>query len=420
MSRRAPSSAGLWAACLTALLGCEGSGTLSGPVGSEGTPAARESFWDDPIFDSVPEPLPPTRPTGEGAIIGAPGVLQFDLQLSQASLDALWVEPRVYARAGFGFREHYIHDAALHLKGFLGSFRDLSGKSAFRVRFDLYDDDRDIDGVDGVTLNNQLQDASRIHEVLGYTFYRAVGLPGPRTGFADVRVNGELWGLYLVLEPIDDDFLERWFDDPDGNLYDVNWFSDLYSGGEWDFDLDEDDGPADRSDLAAVIEAVQQPPGPDWFDGVDAVVDMDAFVAMMAADAMLGHWDGYGYNVNNFRIYCEPGARCTFMPWGIDQTFNPGIDPLGQRGELPGRCVADASCRSRFFVELQRQIDLWRTIPFGAMAEELHTLLRPHVEADPRMEAPLDEFDDEVWDTREMASLQADAMQSWLDAATGP
>lgn len=397
--------------------GCTSSGTLGGSLVAE--PAGREPWGDDPVFDAVPEQLPPSRPTGEGALFGAPGVLQLDLHLNADAIEDLTIAPREWARVGFGFREHYVFDAGAHLKGFLGSFRDLTGKSAWKVNFDHFVEGQEIEDVEGITLNNQVQDASKVHEVLGYHFYGAVGLPAPRTGHAHLRVNGESWGLYLVLEPIDDDFLERYFDNADGNLYDVNWFSDLYPGGEWDFELDEDDGPADRSDLRALIEAVQAPPGPTWLPGLEAVLDVDAFVQMMVADAMLGHWDGYGYNVNNFRIYCEPGARCTFMPWGIDQTFNDAIAPTDQRGELPPRCVADAGCRQKLVVEVQRQIDLWRVMPFEELLVGHSDLVRPWVEADPRREHSVGDFEGSLQATRAVYEGQAERMQAWLDAFLG-
>jgi hypothetical protein len=71
------------------------------------------------------------------------------------------------------------------LKGH-GTFRPLGKKSAFKLKFAKKDR---FFWLKKLTLNNMVQDASMIHETLGYEVLRAVGVPAPRTGFAYVRVN---------------------------------------------------------------------------------------------------------------------------------------------------------------------------------------------------------------------------------------
>ena len=54
-----------------------------------------------------------------------------------------------------------------------------------------------------------------------------MGIPTSRTGYAQLFVNGEDYGLYLVVESQDDRWLKRNFEDRSGNLYDGKY---VYSG----------------------------------------------------------------------------------------------------------------------------------------------------------------------------------------------
>jgi hypothetical protein len=62
-----------------------------------------------------------------------------------------------------------------------------------------------------------------------YEVLRQSGFPAPRVGYANIYVNGELYGLYLHLETTDESFVNRYF--PNTEL--------LYEGQiPTDFDLD--------------------------------------------------------------------------------------------------------------------------------------------------------------------------------------
>lgn len=58
-----------------------------------------------------------------------------------------------------------------------------------------------------------------MREYLTYEAFRKLGADTPLTVYANVYVNGNLFGFYLCVEDVDDSFLEREFGDNDGNLY---------------------------------------------------------------------------------------------------------------------------------------------------------------------------------------------------------
>jgi spore coat protein CotH len=52
------------------------------------------------------------------------------------------------------------------------------------------------------------------------------------------------------------------------------------------------------------------------------VVDLDSFYRFWALEGLLGFWDGYTANRNNFFVYLHPTTnKFHFMPWGADSLF---------------------------------------------------------------------------------------------------
>jgi spore coat protein CotH len=55
---------------------------------------------------------------------------------------------------------------------------------------------------------------------------------------------------------------------------------------------------------------------------MSAVADLDQMTRMWAAEAYLGHWDGYAsWNTNNYYLHADGDGRFTMLPWGTDQTL---------------------------------------------------------------------------------------------------
>jgi len=56
---------------------------------------------------------------------------------------------------------------------------------------------------------------------------------------------------------------------------------------------------------------------------------MERFITFIALEVLTGHWDGYGMNRNNYRIYNPPGdAGIVFMPHGMDLMFEDPEEPV--------------------------------------------------------------------------------------------
>jgi spore coat protein CotH len=234
----------------------------------------------------------------EAGPIYDPGqVLFVNLALSPTEKAKLEAEPGEYVKGTFsmtksadgapsGAEVPFIASRAaeIRLKGNAGgSFRDLSEKAAFKLKFKKTEA---VLGLRKMTLNNMVQDPSMVHETLAYAAFRAAGVPASRTGYAYVRLNGEDLGVYLDLENLDEIGLSRIFGSFDKNtqhLYEGEGGHDVKPGEATAFEVDE--GPEDNiADLEGLIEAVNGEPGvgESWSEHVAATADLAEMTKMWA------------------------------------------------------------------------------------------------------------------------------------------
>ena len=96
-------------------------------------------------------------------------------------------------------------------------------KPALRVDFSHYASGRTFLGLNAIDLNNGWQDPSNVREILTMKFYRALGLSAPRMAPAALYINNEYFGLYSVVEEIDEAFLKRVYGESAGYLFEYKW-----------------------------------------------------------------------------------------------------------------------------------------------------------------------------------------------------
>lgn len=316
-------------------------------------------------------------------------VVQIRLGLSEESLAALAADPTEYVPATFTLshedRRFGPSPVSLKLKGGLGSFRDMQGKAAFKLKFPA---GSRPDGLKKMTLNNMVQDPSKVREAVAYELFRAVGVAAPRTGYAEVFVNDEPYGLYLDVETLDDVALPRWYATT-RHLYEGSYghltnpldpFDDHYEVDEGDDD--------DREDLAVLLATAVDLSG-GWYARMSAVADLDQMTRMWAAEAYLGHWDGYAsWNTNNYYLHADGDGRFTMLPWGTDQTLvaRTAFYENSPQHVLFNGCVADPICGALYGDALVAVTATAKRLRLDHRARRIQRGLRTFIDADPKLE----------------------------------
>jgi hypothetical protein len=180
-------------------------------------------------------------------------------------------------------------------------------------------------------LKPNVNDPSAIREPLTLQFYRNMNVPAARTHPLELYMNDEYMGFYTHVENIDDEFLDKRFGHEDGYLYKCSWGSTLEDNGQventtqYESEINQPtDNRAQLKNFVFVLNKSYSTTA-DFQAAIESVFDVDRYLRQLAVEAMLGHWDGYSYNKNNFYIYYNAQTQLIeFIPYDGDNTW--GID----------------------------------------------------------------------------------------------
>jgi len=285
-------------------------------------------------------------------------------------------------------------------------------------------DTRRLFGQKTLTFNNGVQDGTAMHERLGYELYHAAGVPAPRAVSANLVVNGELWGLYTLVETPDRRFLSRFFDDNDGMMYEGAYWCDLVPEN---IPVNDDDFSCFEREFSSDVCSSTHEDATDWellrqftqqirdqtqqasfYPEVNSFMDFDEFISMWAVDSTIAHWDAYSFHImNNYRVYHDPeDGLWRVIPWGIDQTFNGGgdVDPFSSDTVLVNACINDPECVVAFGRRLRQVAVLFEQMRFDQEAVRIHDQIQPFLYQDPRKE-----YSNGAWE-----SAVSNDLQSWI------
>jgi hypothetical protein len=353
------------------------------PDGGAWLPTGRPSpGWSN---GSQPGPLDPTED-----IFQLGRTQEIRLWISDSAWAALNTDtdpdPAVHQNlevsAAMAFGPAWFPEVGVHIKGAWGSRRSMEQKVALKLNLDAFEEHR-LRGLESVTLNNMVQDLSYVHEYLAYALFRAAGIPAPRVAWTRLYLNDEFRGLYLWVESEDDPFLERWYADPSGSLYEGAYGVDFYSGYESLFEHEEGPDPAGRPALTAIAACLDGEATDEAVVTLDTLLDLDQFLLNMAIEVLTLHWDGYTTS-NNYRLYQDPlDGRFDILPWGTDQTFvSYSYGPWGGWGRVFAFCVSNDACRRRYDRILLETIDLMESLALDVMLDEALSVLEDDIAED--------------------------------------
>jgi len=364
--------------------------------------------------------LPTTEPVGsttagpDSDLVYDPTfVHELDIEMTDLAYSELAANSEAYnstywVEADVTFDGERLEQVGVRLKGRWGSWRSLSQKAGFKVDMNHYVSGQRLHGVKTLTLNNMVVDPTFAKEHLAYQAYAAIGVPAPRTAYTWVTLNGEPYGLYLNVESVDDVYLERFWDEPDGNLYDADYvlFSDgSYATldffdhlvGYYELEEGEDIGNADLQTVTDLLDEVEG--HADFYARSAELVDWPAMHRQVAGEMWTGQNDGYSLNRNNYLVYFDPDSDQAYIqPWDHDYAFQYasawGYNWQAPQGRLTSLCLYDEGCRADQLAVLEEAFVTIDALDLPARLWEASDLITPWVRADPRKEISEEYVDD--------------------------
>lgn len=269
------------------------------------------------------------------------------ITIPEAGLSSLRQNPRSYVSATLQEGSSRWTNVQIRLKGGYGSFRQLDDKPGLTLS--MAGGSPPFHGLKKFHLNNSVQDPTYLSEWLCSGVYREAGVPAARVAHAVVELNGHRWGLYLIMESLNSDFLARYFKRTDGNLYGQGPNADI-NAPLWRMGGQETEK---WRELQALTAAASDGDMERLRTRLPQRLDLPRFLSLMAVDVILDNWDGYTFNVKNYEVYHDLDTdRVVFMPHDLDQLFRNTDAPImpGARG-----LVAQAVLREPHFRAAYRQ-----------------------------------------------------------------
>ncbi|KAF0243825.1 MAG: spore coat protein [Planctomycetota bacterium] len=203
-------------------------------------------------------------------------------------------------------------------------------KKPFKIGFAKYDKEQRFKGLRTLVLNNGFKDPTLLREKLAYDLHRAIGLPASRAAFAVVtvtargRMEKREFGVYTIVEHVDETFLDERFGGHEGNLYKIEGMQDLFAradevriADEKCVELKTNEKKNDRSRFVRFAAAIA-----DGKSDLTAWLDCDGFAKWLAATSALVNLDSYAGTGHNFYLYDDPKTgKFVLIPWDLNEAF---------------------------------------------------------------------------------------------------
>lgn len=354
---------------------------------------------------------PPTHPCFDGD-----AVHEFHLTFHQPDWWDQLVEnfegqdDPIYLEAAFDWEEMHLDTIGVRFKGIHSYYGYPGVKKSFKLDIDEFVEGQEIYDLDKLNLNNGFMDPSFVREKCCYELCKAAGLPTERTNYVALYINDTYWGLYTLVEQLDQEFIEsRFGPGEEGNLWKGEPHATLeyFGSGEWlyyDFyELKTNEEENDWSALVELVDGLNNTPLAGLPDTLHGLMDVNSALALIAVDNLTVNLDGYVGRCGNYYFYHrDRDSRFVFANWDLNESWGVfdmwGMLSIEQLKHLDPFWVSPLPGENRPLAQRLWEVEVYRDIYLGHMQrlmagdalpdtliarmEELRDLIRPSVYAD--------------------------------------
>jgi spore coat protein CotH len=209
-----------------------------------------------------------------------------------------------------------------------------SERYSFNIDVNEYVDGQKLLGMKKFVLNNMFNDPSYMREYIAYELLEEMGVATPEHSYVNVYINGELKGLYLLVEFVNKDFIAKNFSNAEGDLYkpdgtgsDLQYINDDFTSYS-DVELKTNEDSSDNGAFLDFIYAME-------YGDALSVIDEDSVLRYLSVSVSLSNLDSYqGSLAHNYYIY-EQDNVFSILPWDLNESFgsfNQGCNGVDIRG----------------------------------------------------------------------------------------
>jgi hypothetical protein len=288
-------------------------------------------------------------------------------------------------------------------------------KMPFNVSLDAFVPDQDLYGFSTVNLNNGAVDPTLTRETISYRILRDF-IPAPRTAYVRVHLNGQYWGLYILVEQPNKDFLRDWFSSEEGTRYKgdrpgaaavgtsrLNWLGSTPSLYFNSYEAKTPLHPNVWTDLIHMIDKLNNEPAATFRTEIERVLNVDRALWYLAIMNLVVNSDDYMGAGHNYYMYFDPtDGRMNMIPWDLNESFgvhgpstNPWNYPIlqnasSQQYPLVQKLLAVPEWRELYFAHYRTAKNRWMDWAnvLGPLNDAFQNLIRADVLADPNLLYP--------------------------------
>lgn len=208
-----------------------------------------------------------------------------------------------------------------------------SDRYSLTLKLNKYEKGLKYHGLSKLLLNNNIWDATQMKDAIVYDMAHYIGLPAPLTNYAQIKLNGKLFGYYLMVEPVDKHFAQRNWPDEVSNIYkachelnytgdDMNDYAEIANyakvkGGE--------------ASMQRVVEALKTvSEGKE----MEEHVDFESLAKYMALQSIVVNFDCLtGHSPQNYYLR-EADGKISLIPWDYNLAWGGYPEDEEMEGEM--------------------------------------------------------------------------------------
>lgn len=271
--------------------------------------------------------------------------MRSDLASNYTSIMTSDYQP-IWVPCSFNFDSTEWYHVGIRYKGnssLQSAYQSGNGKLSFKLDFDEFEDDypsitnQRFYGFKQLNLGNNYDDESLMREKVGADLFREFGIAAAQTTFCVIYVDhgdgSEYFGVYTLIEEVDDTVIETQFDDGgSGNLYKPDGDAASFASGTYDEDElvkktnEDEDDYSDVKSLYNIMKSSDRTSDEEqWKSDLEAIFDVDIFLKWLAANTVIQNWDTYGNMTHNYFLYNDSTTnKLTWIPWDNNEAFESG------------------------------------------------------------------------------------------------
>ncbi|HOH84649.1 MAG TPA: CotH kinase family protein [Bacteroidales bacterium] len=311
-----------------------------------------------------------------------------------------------YIPVDIDFNGEIYSQVGIKVKG-NSSFNNPSQKKSFKLDFNTFVQGQDMHGLKKLNFNNSFKDPSFMREKLNNDFLISHDLPAPRVTYCNVYMNNQLWGLYAIVEEIDDEFCTRWFNSNDGNLFKGDPHGTLQWKGsmnqplyESDYELKNNSSVNDWSDLISLINVINNTPDASLPATLDQKMHTEDFIRHWVAENIFVNLDSYLGSGHNYYIYHDTVTdKFQWIAWDSNESFgsfkmnlstsqlkNLDMYFVGQAGARPlcENLLENSHYKNLYDMAYCRLRDDFSNLYFDPIIDSLRPVIQSSVYSDPK------------------------------------